>query len=315
MRERGKGKPARPILPTSPVYLLDHYKDGDIRHLREQTRKLLALHWKYYTELAFQRYEARYEIQAALIEAASEGFEFRGWQRVVPWRWTLAPLSSAGSLNDPGGRFNFGAIDPRFETFPAFYLAEDKIVGQQEVLGQDPSHATKLRGVELTALELALARRDSITCISVSGRLESYIDLRKPDRLKKFVELIADFSLSAGLKQDALKLGLPPLTVMTKLEQLMDELLRGDWRHYPSQVDVPSNSQIFGQLVFHAGIDGIVFPSKFGGGKLNLALYPTLLGDSDTFVQVDDVEPNPPNPKVVRRLDRSTWAQLSQLGG
>jgi hypothetical protein len=116
MSGRGKGGTPKPGLPTQAVYLLDRISTGDIKRDRDLAERLLA----------FQRCQARDEIRTALHEAAHDRFEFKSWQRVVRYKRSLAPLSSAGSLTDPGGRFNFGDIDrPRFPAFSALYVAEN----------------------------------------------------------------------------------------------------------------------------------------------------------------------------------------------
>ncbi len=302
-------KGPRAGLPTSSAYLLDRFSAEDVRQAREFADKLLAFHWKYYTELAFQRYQARDAIRTALLEADAGRYEFSGWQRLIRYQWSLVPLSSAGSLQDPGGRFNFGAIDrPRFPVFPALYIAQDKETALQEVLGQPLSHTVKHGEAEVTALDLALAKPDSITCVAVSGALESCVDLTQPRRLSPLVDVIKEFTLSSDVARMARSLKIPPPRVITRLDQLMGELLRVDWRDYPAQVDVPSNSQIFGQIVMGAGIDGIVFPSKFSG-KNCVALFPERLADSESCVDI--VDPTP-DPRVIRRLDRDTWRQLAQ---
>ena len=71
--------------------------------------------------------------------------------------------------------------------------------------------------------------------------------------------------------------------------------------------DVPYSSQIFGQLVAEAGIDGILYPSKFTG-KDCLAIFPQNFDDSSgSFLELDgDL---PPVVKI-RRLDAKTWNEL-----
>ncbi len=308
MSGRGKGGTPKPGLPTQAVYPLDRISTGDIKRDRDLAERLLAFHWKYYTELAFQRWQARDEIRRALHEAARDRFEFKAWQRVVRYKRSLAPLSSAGSLTDPGGRFNLGDIDrPRFPAFPALYLAENKEIALQEALAQASSNVVKQAGVELTALDMALAKPDSILFASVSGLLDSYIDLSDPQRLQPLIEIIREFAVSGDVRRMARALRLPPPGIISRLDQLRQELLKADWRAYPIQVDAPSNSRIFGQMVKEAGIDGIVFPSKFGDGRC-LAMFPELLADSDSYAQLDD---QPPDATVIRRLDRTTWKALT----
>ena len=54
------------------------------------------------------------------------------------------------------------------------------------------------------------------------------------------------------------------------------------------QVDVPANSQIFGQLACSSGIEGIVYPSKMSNRKKCLAVYPKNFRDSCSHVKIQD---------------------------
>ncbi len=67
--------------------------------------------------------------------------------------------------------------------------------------------------------------------------------------------------------------------------------------------DVPSGSQIFGQLIYFAGVEGILYTSKLTG-KDCLAIYPDNFGKSDSFIELDD---DPPSPKVPTRLDSENF--------
>jgi len=151
-----------------------------------------------------------------------------------------------GSLTDPGGRFNIGDINPaQFPLFPALYIASDKETALQEALCQriDPKNSNN-------ALNYALANPASITNVSVSGRLDTIIDLNQPDKLQHFVDLIKNFTYPDHLKQIAKMLRLKDTPdVIRTLPKLMEALLAPNWREWPMQFDVPFASQIFGQLV------------------------------------------------------------------
>lgn len=68
--------------------------------------------------------------------------------------------------------------------FPALYLAADKGTALAEVLGRD-------KGADsLTPEELALTNPDSISAVSVSGRLDAILDIRGLNNLAEFVNLI-----------------------------------------------------------------------------------------------------------------------------
>ena len=153
----------------------------DIAISKARFEELVEFHWRYYYELEIQRSKIRDQLHASVRERA-EAFEFPKWQRAVKYKYSLDPLSTKGSLVDPGGRFNVGEIDPaRYRVFPALYLAETKGTALAEVLGRER------RPAGLTPEELALTKSDSIAVLSVSGKLESVLDVRDRDNLQGFV--------------------------------------------------------------------------------------------------------------------------------
>jgi hypothetical protein len=103
------------------------------------------------------------------------------------------------------------------------------------------------------------------------------------------------------------KYGLHPFS--TTSDELLNTLHQPDWRKIPSNCDVPSNSQIFGHLIYSAGIEGILYPSKFTE-KLCLAVFPRNFVATDSFVALDD---EVPHPKVPARIDASSW-RLCEMG-
>lgn len=287
------------------VHLLEEGTIESLRAAKEASRKLVDYHWNLYSELALQRSKIEAELTRALNEAAVENFSFNKWQRAVRYRYSLHPLCVLGSLKDPGGRFNIADIDPaRFPQFPGLYLASDKDTALQETLGQVPPSASS----RLFAQDIALMNPQSETIVSVSGKLDGTIDLREPKRLKTFVDLMKDFTLSADLKKMAKDLGIPAPRVLQTPSELIDTLLEADWRRYPMGSDVPANPQIFGHLVFLAGVDGIVYPSKLTS-KDCLVCFPRNLTNTSSFVEMDD--PTPDN-RVPSKLDSQSW-KLSEM--
>jgi hypothetical protein len=73
------------------------------------------------------------------------------------------------------------------------------------------------------------------------------------------------------------------------------------------QFDVPSNSQIFGELVCQAGIQGIIYRSTKTTGVC-LAVFPNNLAAAPSAY----VELVPPVPDEIEltRLDWTTWREL-----
>jgi hypothetical protein len=271
-----------------------------LRAAKEATQQLIDYHWTLYSELAFQRSQIEEDLKAALNEAAIGEYPFAKWQRAVQYRFSLHPFCVNGSLSDPGGRFNVGDIDhARYPQFPALYIAADKDTALQETLGQ----VAPVKGSKLTAQEIALANPQSQTIVSVSGTLETVIDLREPQRLKKFVNLMKEFTLSTDLKWKAKQLEIDSPDVVKTASKLVETLLVPNWRSNSMSFDVPANPQLFGHLVFLAGIEGILYPSKLTN-KECLAIFPRNFQDTSSFVELDDAAPD---SRVPKRLDSENW--------
>jgi hypothetical protein len=67
--------------------------------------------------------------------------------------------------------------------------------------------------------------------------------------------------------------------------------------------DVPTNPQIFGHLVFRAGIEGILYPSV-QTKKDCLVVFPNNFALTSSFVELDHP---PPSKEVTTRIDRTNW--------
>ncbi len=295
----------RPAKKTQSAFiLLDQFSVADIHKWIAIKDHVSKFHWDYYSNLAYQRSKVIDEVRKSLLEAVERDFKFAKWQRAVKYKYALEPFSVAGSLIDPGARFNIGDINPaQFSPFPALYIASDKDTALQELLSQkiDP-------GQESRALDFALSNPSSIANVSLSGSLDSIINLKHPDKLQLFVDLIKTFSIPAHLNEMAKKVNLPEPELITTVSKLVDALLAPDWRVWPMQFDVPVASQIFGQLVADAGIEGILYTSKFTG-KDCLAIFPQNFEEvSGSFIKLDD---EAPAEIKTRQLDAKSWKELS----
>ncbi len=303
-RGRWNQKPRPPYHPPlkKVTYNLDRFTIYDIAQGKERQKAFSLAYWNRESEFAYQRSLIKDEIKKILIAAAISPFPFSKFQRGVKYRWALDPLSVEGSLKDIGGRFNIGDIDRgAFPMFPALYLGEDKNTVLQEMFQCPPE------GIEgLTSHELALTNSDSIAIVSVYGSLETIIDLYEPQRLQGFVDLIKNFEISSATKTKLKKIGDDSRKVTT-IEELLSAVYEPNWRSMPMQLDLPSPSQIFGQLVSEAGIEGIRYKSKFTD-KSCLAIFPHNLLGLDSFIEIMD--PCPPEVKQ-RRLEKKLHLELT----
>jgi hypothetical protein len=183
--------------------------------------------------------------------------------------------------------------------FPALYLAAEKGTGLAEVLGRD--NGTGL----LTPEELALAKPDSISALSVSGKLESVVDVRVSETLSSFVRLIKDFRLSKALVVEARRLGFP-LQLIATVAELKRVLMLQDWRNWPMLYDVPAGGQIFAGIAMDAGIEGILYESVLTGREC-LAVFPKNFLNSSSYIELDDPAPQ---SDVPTRIDSGNFSQF-----
>jgi len=297
----------RPPQVHSTFFLLDRFSVGDINKWIAFKDRFLKYHWDYYNDLAYQRSKIADKIKESLLGAAQKALTFKKWQRAVKYKYANEPFSVAGSLIDPGGRFNVGDINPsQFPPFPALYLASDKETAIQELLSQkiDPKQNIQ----KLDPLDFALTSHDSIAIVSLSGSIGSIINLKEPKGLQPFVDLIKDFPVSDSLKKTSKAIGEQEPELIRTVSKLLDILLDPNWRLWPMQFDVPVTSQIFGQLVSEAGIEGVLYTSKFTGNDC-LAIFPHNF-EEGSFIQLDD---EAPKETKICHLDTKTWNEIKKL--
>ena len=286
--------------PNKPVqYLLESGSISDMRAAKQGNDAHIKYQWECYAELARQRNAIQDEIKESLIQTCIP-YKPLNWQRAVKYKYSYHPLSTVGSLTFIGGRFNTGSgVNTEIPVFPGLYLAKDKDTALQEHLGQEPIP----RGSKLTAREIALANPSSETIVSVSGSLDKVFDLSKDSGLEPFINLIKHFKLSDELKITAKKLRLENPVIIKTAKLLHETLLHHDWRQLPSNCDVPSNSQIFGHLIYSSGIEGILYPSKLTG-KPCLVVFPRNFVGTDSYIMLDD---ETPHSQIPHRIDDSNW--------
>lgn len=265
--------------------LLDAFTERDLEVWETRSIDLQSYHDRVYYDLERQR-AARYEeLCVALRAAPAREVLVDRWVRVTDWRWSLTPLSAAGSLNGIGGRFNIGSdLDrARGQAFPCLYIAQDVETAYREYFGGQLTS----RPSKLMLSELALRRETSFVTFSLHGRLEQVFDLRVRSGLTAFAKAIATFDVSGDTKKFAQRMRLSPRDLIRTPHELWKRLLAkpGEWRTEPQAFGIPAASQIFGRFVRDAGFEAVLYPSQ-QGGKTCLAVFPENLRASTSRVEV-----------------------------
>lgn len=280
-------------------FLLETTSIDEINKLKKFGEYYINFHWAYYTNLSYQRSRITNEIKKSLLEAAIPNFEFSKWKRIIRLKHNCKPLSVGGSIKSLGGRFNIGDINsPIISSFPALYAAVDFETAIKEALGQDEKSDEDQMYVH------ALANKTSFTSISLKGQLDYIIDLNKPERLQPFIDLIKGFSVTDYLKTAAAAIN-QKIDLIKTVPALINALMLSNWRDWPMLFDVPAASQIFGELVTNAGIEGILYPSKFTK-KDCLAIFPQNFNPGDSYIELED---EPSSGVKVKRIDADIWSK------
>lgn len=265
--------------------MLDIFTERDLERWSERSHDAQRYSDRVYFDLERQRAQYHDELCEALRAAQPIEFDMESWTRVSDYRWSLAPLSAAGSLNGIGGRFNIG-IDldrARNQEFPALYIAADLDTAFCEFFGGAPE--TKKNGLLLQ--EFALRRKTSFTAFSLRGHMENVLDLRDARGLREFSGIIKKFRVSADTARFARQVNLRPRSLIrTPKELLARVLLPPDvWRAEPQLFGIPAANQILGRFARDAGFEAILYPSQ-QGGTLCLAVFPQNVRNGGSHLEV-----------------------------
>lgn len=285
--------------PKKSVSIL--LEQGSLKSLKEANDLMndqVRFNWSLYSELARQRNGIHDELVAVINRSSKSGFKISNWQRAIKYQYSLHPLCTLGSINWVGGSFNTGNdIANSIPTLQALYLAMDKDTALQEHLSQVEDK------MDLSAREIALTSPNSETIVSISGFLDRYFDLTDENNLIEFARFLSKIKLPKRIIDEAKKLNNPIPTILKTPSQLLKAFLDPNWRLSPTGYDCPSNSQIFGQLVASAGIQGILYPSKFTG-KNCLAIFPKNFEGNSSILKLDDT---PPLDNVPKEINGHNW--------
>lgn len=282
---------------------LERFTDADLRTWKRQAEDLERYHVQLFFHLESQRALRHADLCDALRQSAPASIDADRWTRIVDYKYSLQPLSAAGSLVQ-GGRFNIGNdLDPgKYPTFPALYLAADYDTAYAERFGQRSATAGGLEGYEY-----ALRSPGSFTSVNVNGQLHNLFDLQNARNLRKFAAIISEFDIPKELHALAASARIESPLLVRGARQLKTSLLAHNWRLYPSQYEIPANPQIFARLVVDAGFDGIVYAST-KGPKACVALFPTNFSGSESYVELAD---EAPRGATHTRLDQEKWGEIA----
>ncbi|GLQ89145.1 RES family NAD+ phosphorylase [Dyella flagellata] len=294
-RRRGKQPPPQhpPINETSGVrgiLELDRFSSVDLDRWKRLSADLDEYNDVLYFGIEPQRQRFKDDIRAALESVPALPVDICGWTRLVTYRFSLNPLSAAGSLTDFGGRFNIGRdVEKAMQNpWPALYIAEDFETAFREKF-QIAMGATS---DGLRAEEFALAPLSSFSSVQLDGHIARIFDLGEPANLEKLCAVLRKMKLPVEVSQIQKRLGLPANHAYMVREpgRLVQDVLINNWRIAPAQYGLPATSQIFASMVRDAGFEGIRYPSTKGSGYC-IALFPDRIVSELTHLELHDSAP------------------------
>jgi RES domain-containing protein len=248
------------------------------------------MHRALYFGLEAKRSDHGAGLIAAMRASATGPFTASDWSRIVDYRYSMQPLSVAGSLQSIGGRFNIGRdLDPGHATpFPALYVAQNEATAYLERFG---TLKPRLAG-NWQPHELALRTSASYSHLRLRLHLELILDIRRDDALSAFVAIIRNFPMPEEVTKSARALGLKqkPWLIRTAAS-LRRQLVHTEWRSLPMQFSIPSNPQVFGRIAAAAGLHGIIYPSSRNSQSTCLALFPQNWKGTNNYVELEDASP------------------------
>jgi RES domain-containing protein len=285
---RGKSNPRIQPKPQKRV-IIDSFSLPEVQLTNRYWEERRNFERKFYYELARQRGEIESELLSSLSSSTITKLELdTGFHRAIDARWGNEPLSVIGSIKKPpGGRFNVFPHSPALlEPFPALYLGNSRHTCLSEffqITSQDPEKG-------LSQNELALRPEVGVTVLGVSLRLERVLDLRAPDSLEDFANATNIIKIPKYLLDEAKKLDLKYPSMIRSSKDILENILKDNWRGHVLRSGVPANSQVIGALLLKGNYQGVIYPSVRSDGEC-LAVYPQNFINTDSFVKVSSALP------------------------
>ncbi len=289
-------RPKRPAIPSRPpppankpprnILELDRFSEANLRDWTTASQNLDELEAVLYFHLEPERRKLRTQLIEALKSVKPLVFPINNWSRIIDYQYSFEPLSCAGSLCNPegGGRFNASIeLDPGTLTpWPALYIAQNYETAYRERFQIESTGMVN----GLTPTELALTPAVSFTSLSLEGKLFRVFDLRKTSSVEAIAKVLGKIQMPSRAKELAKKLGIPPaeLFMVKTPEQVLEMVLKNNWRTLPVQFGLPSQSQILAEMICEAGFEAILYKSTKGPGDC-IALFPGLM-ESRSYVEI-----------------------------
>ena len=276
--------------PTS-ILLLDRFTKLDLDRWQQLSQWLEEYNSLLYYALEPYRERYKNELKQSLADVPAVTVNVDHWARCVSLRYSLEPLSAAGSLTSFGSRFNMGRDVDRTKAkpWPSLYVADCFETAYREKF----QHSADPQQSGLNPNELALATDGSFSCVVIEGNVERVFDLTEPQALTTFCAVLKKAVMPEQIRRLERKLKISPSArarLLKSPQTVLRFLLDENWRVLPVQYGLPAVSHIFAGLVRDAGFEAIKYPSTKGPGMCS-AVFPDRIASATTSLRVADPMP------------------------
>lgn len=223
----------KPSVPPPPAGILelDRFSEASLTKWNELSHDIDQLANELFYSVRPEQKRLREDILGAIRSVPGKAFQIDKWSRIVTYKYSLQPLSCAGSMLTVGGRFNPGAeLDAdTMAPFPALYMAQD-----YETAFRKKFQIASDKTVEgLKPQELALEHGASHSTIQLRGQVHNVFDMtiKHLDTAAAVFRRIKMPDRAKALKK---KLAMKDLRMVTTGLELHRAALEYNWRQGPS---------------------------------------------------------------------------------
>ena len=251
--------------------ILDSFYEENLKTWDEASKDLDELADLLYFGTTPGRQRFKEQLINAAKSTAGIKIEKNNWLRIVTYKYSLSPLSEAGSLIN-SGRFNIGKnIEKNAQTvWGAIYIAEDHETAYREKFQVKIEDETP----GLKPEELSLVKENNISSVNIKFNLQNIFDLTEQSNLSHIANVLSKIKIPDGAQELNKKINrkrklakIPAIKMIKSSKALFESIFESNWNLLPTIYEIPSNSQITAEIIKLAGFEGIIYQSTKSNGK------------------------------------------------
>ena len=279
--------------------ILEEISLTKLQNNRQYAKTLTKYHVSIFHQLQEKRDLKREQIINALQSENGISVDITNWVRIIDMCYSTSPVSPKGSNTLVGGRFNIGKdVHPDLASNYSLYIAESEDTAFCEKYPEAKNDSN------LTQEEIyLLTKSDSFGYMKLDGHINNIFDLTDEKFTTEFISIISKFKINKLTQVLAKVLNIDPWKSVQTFDELLYICMEYNWRFHPTMFDIPSSSQVFGNLIRQSGFAGIKYKSTKGHDYC-LSLFPENFDDQSEVI----AKSTPPETKF-STLNNENWTE------